>query len=84
MKERSRSKSRRARYEAARQASLKDQENNSLVDIMNKTKYLNNPNRLALKQRFAYSPAATRAMSGELVAPGQAVAGDSRNINESS
>ena len=39
---------------------------------MNRTKNLNNPNRLALKQRFAYSRAGSivRAGSADLVRPG--------------
>ena len=47
VKERIRSKSRRARYEAKRQAELEGQET-SLVDIMNRTRVAS-PNRLALK-----------------------------------
>ena len=55
VKERSRSKSRRARYEALRQRAVQEEQESSLVDIMNRTKAFNSPNRLALKQRYAYS-----------------------------
>ena len=47
VKERSRSKSRRAKYEARRLTELGDQES-SLVDIMNRTR-AHSPNRLAMK-----------------------------------
>lgn len=47
VKERSRSKSRRAKYEARRHTELGDQES-SLVDIMNRTR-AHSPNRLAMK-----------------------------------
>ena len=48
VKERSRSKSRRAKYEASRAASIAEQES-SMVDLMNRTKTVASPNRLALK-----------------------------------
>lgn len=63
VKERSRSKSRRARLEALRQQQ-KQEEEASFVDIMNRTKSVNYPNRLALKQRYAYSRGGSLTRSG--------------------
>ena len=70
VKERSRSKSRRARYEATRRAAELE-ESSSLVDQINRSRQYNNyPNRLAMKQRFAYSPGShTRSGSLDVTRP---------------
>ncbi len=48
---------------------------------MNKTKHFNNPNRLALKQRYAYSRmgSPSRAVSADLIRPGSVVANRADN-----
>ena len=81
VKERSRSKSRRARYEAKRQSELQEQET-SLVDMMNRTRAMS-PNRLALKQRYAYSRhgQTVRDGSADLIRPISGGVGDQSSIN---